>query len=126
MKGMARVYCQSARRSGRTTSLLESVKDGDRLVFMDRQEADRIRRLLRERELNVECIVIGIDKPDELFNRPPSEGRTLFDHSWVEQYYLQMIDRCQHDIDGFERESSGFGIAHHETQRRALELLRWS
>ena len=45
MRGMALTYIQSARRTGRTTSVVESVKDGDRIVFADRREAERVRRL---------------------------------------------------------------------------------
>ena len=40
MRGMFLNYMHSARRSGRTTSLVESVKDGDRIVFAERREAE--------------------------------------------------------------------------------------
>ena len=37
-RAMANVYITSARRTGRTTSLLESLKDGDRVVFASSRE----------------------------------------------------------------------------------------
>jgi len=126
VRAMMQIYQHSARRSGRTTSLVESVKDGDRIVFSDRREAVRVRRLCAERKASVECIVIDPHHPENLFgNHGTSEGRTIFDHTWVEQFYLAAIERAQADIDHLERETSGYGAAHRETRRCAEELMRW-
>ena len=125
MQGMARMYFQSARRTGRTTSLVESVKDGDRIVFADSKEAERVRRLLMERGVKVECLVVQPKTPERVFERGTPEGRTIFDHTWVEQMYLQVLERTQQEIDQLERQSSGFGEAHCETKRRTEELAKW-
>jgi hypothetical protein len=123
--GASHIYFQSGRRTGRTTSLVESLKDGDRVVCAGRREAMHLDILCRERGLKVECIVIDPSRPREIFQRSTSEGRTLFDHSWVEQYYLNAIERCGKELDHFQRESSGFGTAHFETRRRAEEIAKW-
>lgn len=125
MQSMVRVYCQSARRSGRTTSLLESVKSGDRVVFINEAQASEFRRLCKERQVDVSCIVAPVNEPDRLFQRPPSEGRTLFDHVWIEEYYMTALERCAAEIDHLQRETSGFGAAHEETRRMALERSKW-
>lgn len=125
MHGAALIYTQSARRTGRTTSLVDSVKDGDRICFSDSREAERVRRLCMERGVKVECIVIDPKTPERLFERGTSQGRTLFDHSWVEQYYLNSISRAQDEIDHFEQQLSGYGEKHRETKRRAEELAKW-
>jgi GAF domain-containing protein len=125
VRAVVRVYVKSARRTGRTTSLVESVQDGDRIVFDDHREATRVEKLLRARGVQVECTVLRVDRAGELFTKPPSAGRTIFDHTWVERYYEQSIDLCQMEIDRLQRETSGFGEAHRETQRAADELLRW-
>jgi hypothetical protein len=125
MQGAARIYMQSARRTGRTTALVESVKDGDRICFLDNREAERVRRLCLERGVKVECIVIDPKRPDRVFERGTSQGRTLFDHSWIEQYYLSAIERATQDIDHLEREASGYGEAHRETRRAAEEIVKW-
>jgi hypothetical protein len=124
---MARVYVQSARRSGRTTSLVESLKDGDRVVFASRQEADAVQRICRERGVTVKCVVLEPKHhPMEIARGSgTSEGRTIFDHSWVESYYLHAIERAQGELDQAERELSGFGEAHRETRRRAIEIAKW-
>lgn len=125
MASMTTVYLHAARRTGRTMSLVESVKDGDRIVFADSNEARRVERLLEDRGVQVACIVVPVEYPKRIFERPPSEGRTIFDHTWVEHFYAQAIKRAQKEIDHFERESSGFGVAHRETRRRAEELTKW-
>jgi hypothetical protein len=125
LQSIAQVYFRSARQSGRTTSLVESVKDGDRIVFADSVEAERVRRLCLERGVTVKCIVAEPKNPGRVFERGTSEGRTLFDHSWVERYYLSAIENAQRDIDHFERLASGYGEPHRETRRRSEEIKRW-
>lgn len=125
MHGMASVYFQSARRTGRTMSLVESVKDGDRIVFANPREAERVRRMCLERGVEVECVVIDPETPERVLERGTSQDRTIFDHSWIEQFYTRAIERAAQDIDHLERQASGFGEAHRETRRRAEELLRW-
>ncbi len=125
MRGMVTVYMQMARRTGRTASMIESVKDGDRLVFIDPKESMRAHRLCVERGVNVECIVIPIHDPGRIFQRGTSHGRTLFDHRWVAEFYREAIERCARDIDDLEKQASGFGAAHRETKRQAIEASRW-
>ena len=125
MRGLALTYIQSARRPGRTTPLVESGKGGDRIVFADSREAERVRRLCKERGVTVECLVRKTKTPERLFERGTSNGRTIFDHSWVERYYLDNLERCANDIDHLEQQLSGCGEAHRETKRRAEELVKW-
>lgn len=125
MRGMANIYFQSARKSGRTTSLIESVKDGDRIIFANSREAERVRRLCIDRGVDVECVVIDPNDPGRVFERGTPQGRTIFDHSWVEQRYVLAIEYVQNDIDYLERQASGYGEAHRETRRRAEEMAKW-
>jgi len=127
MKGMTTVYFQSSRRTGRTVSMVESLKDGDRVCFADSREAERVSKMLRERNIeNVECIVISPDDPYKLRERGTSQGRTIFDHTWVERFYLNAIATSEKDIDLFQKEMSGFGEAHLETRRKAFEMSKWN
>lgn len=123
--GMARMYFQSARRTGRTVSLVESAKDGDRAVFANAKEAERVRRLFLERGVEVDCVVVDPATPEMVFERGTPQGRTIFDHSWVEARYLLAIERTQKEIDHLERQASGYGEAHRETKRKAEELAKW-
>lgn len=116
---------QSARRTGRTTSLVESVKDGDRICFASSDEARRVERLLKERGVQVACIVVDPKSLHDIFEQGTSQGRTIFDHDWVEQYYLAAIEKASFNIDQLQKNASGYGEAHRETRRRAEEVARW-
>ena len=127
IRGAALTYLHSARQTGRTTSLIESVKDGDRILFASAPEADRVRRLCKERDVEVECIVVSPEQwKQRFFGLGTSQGRTLFDHTLVEKIYMQAIEAAQHEIDFFERQLSGYGEAHRETRRRAEEIAKWA
>lgn len=123
--GAAQIYFRSARGSGRSTSLVESVKDGDRVVFVNQEEVRRVQRLFLERGVQVGCVVIDPRTPERVFERGTPKGRTIFDHSWVEQFYALAIERACCDIDHLERQASGFGAAHTETRRQAEEMAKW-
>lgn len=122
---MARTYSFSAMRSGRTTSLVESVKDGDRIVFSNPEEAHRVHRLCKERGVAVACIVVPPNEVHKLFERSTPQGRTIFDHTWVERFYMAAIERCSQEIDHLQKETSGYGEAHRATRRAAEEMARW-
>lgn len=124
--GSVRVYFQSARRTGRTIAMIESVKSGDRIVFMHDQERRRVEGLLKERGIEgVKCIVIDPKDPGDIFRHATSQGRTIFDHSWVERFYMNHIEDASQAIAHFQRESSGYGQKHIETRRAAIERSRW-
>lgn len=125
VRGSVLTYLRAARNSGRTVSLIESLKDGDRVVFMTAAEAQRVQRLCAERKVSIECSVIKPTDPRSIFNRGTPKGRLIFDHEWVEQYYLLALDRAQSEIDHFQREAGGEGEAHRATRRCAEEFARW-
>lgn len=126
MKSMIMTYAQASRRTGRTTVLIESLKNGDRVVFSDRAEADRVSRMCRDRGLKINCVVIEPREPQKLIGvGPPSKGRTIFDHTWVERFYLRKVKEAGEEIDYWQRETSGYGEAHIETKRQAQERAKW-
>lgn len=125
MRGIAAVFFQSARRSGRTTSMLESLKDGDRVVFFEPKEAARVGRLCAQRGLKVECVTVPATQPDRLFERGTPTGRLIFDHTWVEVFYTAALEKAAAQIDHFQRELSGFGTAHSETRQAAEMRHKW-
>ncbi len=125
VKGALNIYFQAARHTGRTTTLLESLNDGDRVYFANSRDRRYFKNKCMARGLNIECIDIPVKHPDRVFNHSTSQGRAVFDHQWVEEYYLHQIEKCQQDIAHLEKESSGFGEAHLETRRKAEEIMKW-
>lgn len=118
MHAMANLYRNTARRTGRTTSLLNSLHDGDRVICANTNDAARMQRLCRENGKSVECIAICPSTPERLLDKPRSTGRTIFDHTWVEQYYVDAIKRVASGIDELQSITSGELNADHTQQDR--------
>lgn len=123
VKSMMKIYSVSARHTGRTLSMVENVKNGDRIIFTNAKEANRVKRLIKEKGIDVECIYV----PDYEFIMEigTGQGRTILDHSWVEDFYASAIERANKDIDFFEKQLSGYGQDHKETKERAEKMQRW-
>jgi hypothetical protein len=124
--GAARVYFNSARRSGRTTALMSSIKDGDRVVCVTERQANHLRQLFKDYGVEATAIVVPPERPERLFQVTPSTGRTIFDHAWLEQYYLRCLQETASLIDHWQAESSGHGHKHVQTKLAAQEITKWS
>lgn len=123
--GAAHIYFRSARGTGRTTALAESLKDGDRVYFRNIQEADYVVRLCKELGVTIEAMVIDPKTPLKIFDRGTPTGRAIFDHNWLEEFYLNTINNCRLEIDHLQRESSNFGMAHVETKLARQINNKW-
>jgi len=99
MKCMAMTYIQGARRTGRTTSLLASLKDGDQVICVDTHQTKLLQRQCTELGLKVGCKSVSPERIWELSPMYEAKGRTLFDHAWVEQYYVRALERAKAEID---------------------------
>ena len=125
MVGMTRLYSQTARLTGRTTSLINSLKDGDRVCCATTDEARHLERMCKLHGLQVTVITLPVRDAHRIFEKGTSQGRTFFDHTWVERYYMAAVERAQDEIDQLQRESSGLSEAHERTRAHAQELARW-
>lgn len=125
IQGMVEVYYMTARQSGRTTSLVESLKDGDRVVCLTNQEARRLLDLSRERGITITAVALAPGRGRGIFHEGTSQGRTIFDHTWVEEHFRQAVRGAAEEIGYLQRELSGYGAAHRETARKARELATW-
>lgn len=127
IEGAMRVYFASARQTGRTFSLVESLKNGDRVCFVNSQQAERVKKLCKEREIDIEYIIVDPHRPEDIFQygSVSGDGRTIFDHVWLEEFYLHVIEQVRLRVDYLERETSGYGAAHRETKRQAIEMAKW-
>lgn len=123
--GAVNIYFQGARQTGRTTSLIESVKDGDRIVVRTYQEGYYLKSRLVGRGLKVDILSISPTTPEKLFEQPASQGRTIFDHQWLEDFYNITLESAVKSLDNMQRDLSGLGTAHAETQRGYEEMAKW-
>ena len=127
LKAVMTVYFISARSSGRTTALIESVKNGDRLVFTNQHEAQRVKQLCWERGVTVECIVIDPRGASQIYLLPSlrGEGRTIFDHTWIEHFYMAALETTEEKLAELERSSSGPEATTSITPIQARERAKW-
>jgi hypothetical protein len=126
VKGMLMIYSRSGRKTGRTTALINSLKDGDRVIFSDKREANRFERLCRDRGLYVCCIVIEPREPQRVMALGRvTDCRTVFDHSWVEEFYLHKVKEAVEEVDHWQNMASGFKSPPIETRECRLEVMKW-
>jgi hypothetical protein len=127
VKGATEIYFQSARRTGRTSMLVESAKSGDTIVFADQLEANRVNRLCVERNKSVQCIVVPTNQPwrAKEIMRGRSTGRLIFDHSWVEMFYRESICDCVEVVDAMQRDLSAVDSRYEDTALDVFERYKW-
>lgn len=119
VRSMVEVYCMTARQTGRTTKMLDGLKDGDRLICLSGNEARRLESLCRERGLKVTVSARKVRETARLFEIGTSQGRTVFEHTWVEEFFRYRLQKAEEDLDSLQRELSGYGEAHRKTARQA-------
>ncbi|WP_378952241.1 hypothetical protein [Mesorhizobium sp. ANAO-SY3R2] len=120
------IYILSSRRTGKTTRMIANLKDGDQVVTLHQKEADRLRRIFKERKLDVRVITIAEPQPHEVLTRVSTasgRGRTHFDHSWVEAFFSRAIDNAAKDFDSLVSAVTGWQETHERT-RKAAEMAR--
>jgi hypothetical protein len=126
MDGVAKIYFQSSRRTGRTTSLIESVKNGDTVVFTNQCEAKRVKALCKEKGIIINTAIVNPEKPNQVYDVVrDNKGRTVFDHSWVEQYYMNALKIASCHIDNLQNVNSCLGMPIVETERQIMEMQKW-
>ena len=95
------VLAQASRRSGRTSRLVERAQPGDRIIVSTEIEKRRVQQLLtRAGKIDVAvrvCSPLRDERAWHLGTNPT--GITLFDADWVEQWYLNRIERAQLDFE---------------------------
>ena len=101
------IYFSCARGTGRTTRLVGLVKSGDRVIFANSQEARRLEVQYRGKGLDVKIAVVDPARPDAIFEMRPVEGRTWFDHTWIEQFYAAEFARMGQQIHAWQVRMSG-------------------
>lgn len=106
MRAMLRTYTQCARGSGRTTSLINSVRDGDRIICALAVERVRLSNLLHQAGRDVEVLDIPPEHSDAVVSLPLRAGRTIFEHTWVEEFYTITLAQAARQIDELQKSAS--------------------
>lgn len=115
-----RMFIHAQRATGRSTMLLDSLRDGDIIIAATEREARRLERLAHERGLK-HVISMGYEpRAGELLvggliNRlQGSKRRVVFDHTFFEAVYFNML----HDIQSALAQV----VSHNHTENKAEVL----
>lgn len=93
VKAAAEIYFNCARRTGRTTALIKTLKPGDRVYFASHDMSQWFKRRLREHGVEgVECEVWNMHRIEQNDKHQRCNGRAILDHTLIEALYLQAID----------------------------------
>lgn len=86
-------YDLGARRSGRTTALLDAVKAGDVVLCASIAEQRSLTYQLRGRGIRADVRIVGANYPDvqECLRRLNAGARVHLHHDWVKKFYEQEL-----------------------------------
>lgn len=90
----------AARRTGRTSRLLESLKTGDRVFVLHAAEGEKIRRLAHEAGKDISFTVVDPANVGEYLYG--SKDRIKLDHSLVSAMYEYQVKATEAFIDRVE------------------------
>lgn len=101
------IYRTSARGTGRTKSLVDSVKEWDRVIFAtDVSKRNFANRCADAGKNHIDMVVCHPDNIHTLYGLGKSIGRTYLDHELVELMYCRSIDQVQKEIDHLQERFS--------------------
>ena len=104
LRGMFGVMSNGARRSGRTSRMLDLVRSGDVILCLSLNEADSLRKDLKKREI----ADVRVITKDQFYNRAGEGyasrdiGRVHFTHEFVEDHYHCVLHRADEDLRDIE------------------------
>lgn len=106
LRGMVEVMRRSSRGTGRTELLIDSLKDGDRIICLERAEAMRIKCIAKARGVNIDTIACAPERIERMLNLRNFPGHTAFDHAWIEAYYDMVLQDAGRDFDSLQKRLS--------------------
>ena len=93
-----RQYRDGSRVTGRSSTLMDVVRDRDVVVFLHSKESQRVERILRSRGINIRAVTASPTNLGEVQHRicgyPPTV-RIFFDHTWLEAFYGHVLSDAQ-------------------------------
>lgn len=131
VQAAADVYFAAARRSGRSARLVESVRDGDAVVFLNKADQRRFERDLAEsgRAPDVRLTVSGPGHMRVLYqwylDLRPKPSRILFDHRFLQEWYQSEVERIRQQVAAMQVGCWSWGEACSQSRdEKACQLQR--
>ena len=93
------IFIRAARRTGRTTRLLETIKNGDCVITDTNNSARLITRYCIDHNIKARTVVIHPRDLNGMGRLEGFHGRILFDHTFLEQRYLAAVKQETEFLD---------------------------
>ena len=108
VRASAEQYFKEARRTGRTSRMLEQLKPGDRVVCHSWEDHRQMHKVLARLKLkDVLPVLVPVDQSHHIVaGWPAARGITYFTHEWLEAYWLHEIGRIKKDLEQLSHFSS--------------------
>lgn len=125
IKGSLNILFQSMRATGRTTNLVKSLKEGDRVICINQDDARYLKS--RIRDFGIEGVEVITKNPRNLDFKGTgtAQGRTIFDHRFVEEFYKDAVEDAGKVLSGMEKHLSGYDERHIETRQKVELMVKW-
>lgn len=125
IKGSLNILFQSMRATGRTINLVKSLKEGDRVICVNQGDVHYLKS--RIRDFGIEGVEVIAKNPRNLDLKGvgTAQGRTMFDHRFVEEFYKDAIEHASNQLNGMEQHLSGYDERHIETRQKAELMAKW-
>lgn len=92
-----------ARRSGRTSRMLDLIRTGDVVICLEEKEVTATQRALKKRGIpDVRVLTIKQFNERRGGASSPTNGRVHFTHEFVEQHYQTALDRADDSLHAIE------------------------
>lgn len=120
-------YIETHRGTGRTSTLLSILREGDAVVFSLPSAKSHFERQLKEagfKNGDVKVITASPRYPSDAIDKLKGrlEGKVYFDHTYLEEFFTQANLDARVHIMTISRELSGFGERHRKTKAAAEKL----
>ncbi len=107
------------RQTGRTYLLLQSLKPGDRFIACAPEQVALVQSRLHHLGVQDVEVIYLAPRLAELEKLHTSNGKTVFDHSWVERLAINGIEQSRNFFEHYADRVSGFDERHEATREKA-------
>ncbi len=103
------IYFNGARRTGRTTHLLNNLNDGDQVICLTARAARHLEHLAKEKGLSIKVTYCHPKRINDIYigRKLKCNGRTIFDHEFVEEWHNLNLTNSINTLDHIQSELSG-------------------
>lgn len=99
-----RMHELGARQSGRTSRMVERVRDGEMVVCLNAASARRMTELLRQQGKHRVRVVTSAPQQNEFVSTTAGySGRLHLDHSFVWEWFSRALIDARNELDGIAK-----------------------